>query len=338
MTTDARSATVMPHTFPLFNDPSLQYARVEAPGDEPRPEPGLLEVAVLDMNHGWPNLGHSSIVETLAGIANDARAAIGPSAPAFRVVSYDVRGRGGMPSDPKRYPLIVGTGGPGAVDPHQNDGVSEGTQGIVDDPAWEAPLHRLFDAVAADERLSLLAICHSFGLLMRWHGFATPVLRASGKSAGVVTNVLTEKAHEHPWFHRLWEAAGGERIDVLDSRLYDLVPTGRNGATALAHEAAGEAVTMVEIARSRDGSRPRMWGVNHHPEIGDRGRQKERLARLEARGEVSREWVKERRAAMEAWNASAATEKRLQSTAEYTFEAPVREIISRAMAERTGLD
>jgi hypothetical protein len=329
----------MPHTFPLFNDPALRYARVQSPGDEPRPEPGLLEVAVLDMNHGWPNLGHSSIVETLLGIANDARAAIGAGAPEFRVVSYDVRGAGAVPSlEGGRYPLVVGTGGPGAVDPYRNDGVSEGTQGIVDDPRWEAPLHRLFDTVAADPSRSLLAICHSFGLLMRWSGFATPVLRAGGKCAGVVTNVLTEKAHEHPWFRRFWEASGGERIDVLDSRLYDLLPTGRNGATALAHEASGDAVTMVEIARAADGSKPRMWGVNHHPEIGDRGRQKERLARLEARGEVSHEWVVERRAAMEAWNASAATEQRLQSTAEFTFEAPVRDIIARAMAERTALD
>src|SRR5262249_5571201 len=133
------------------------------------------------MNHGYPNLGHSSIVETLLGIANDERAAIGPGAPEFRVVSYNVRGGGVVPSlEGRRYPLIVGTGGPGAIDPHENDGVKEFTQGIKDDPVWEAPLHRLFERVVADPSRSLLAICHSFGLLMRWSGFARPVLRARG--------------------------------------------------------------------------------------------------------------------------------------------------------------
>jgi hypothetical protein len=340
------SAVTAPHTHHLYDDPDLRYVRVEAPGDEPAPEPGLVEVAVLDMNHGWPNLGHSSIVETLLGLANEERQRIGTDAPAFRVVSYDVRGHGAVPSVERwRYPLVVGTGGPGAIDPYQNDGVAEYSQGIVDDPSWETPLHRVFEHVTKDESSALLAICHSFGLLTRWSGFATPVLRPrakGGKSSGVVTNVLTEKAHEHPWFSGLWSAAGGSRIDVLDSRLYDLVPTGRNGVVTLAHEAdgeyAGEAVTMVELARSKDGEYPRVWGVNSHPEIGDRGRQRERLGRLEARGEVTHEWVMERRAALEAWNASAATERRLQATADYTFEAPVRRIIAKAMAEKVGLD
>jgi hypothetical protein len=54
------------------------------------------------------------------------------------------------------------------------------------------------------------------------------------------------------------------------------------------------------------------------------------------RGEVSEEWVIERRAALEAWNASAATERHLQTTAAYTFERPLRKYISRAFDERLG--
>src|SRR5512143_3596651 len=106
------AAEPMPHTHPLFNDPALRYVRVESPADEPRPERGLVDVAVLDMNHGYPNLGHSSIVESLLSIANGVRSAL-DRAPAFRVVSYDVRGGGAVPSVERRYPLLVGTGGPG---------------------------------------------------------------------------------------------------------------------------------------------------------------------------------------------------------------------------------
>ena len=80
---------------------------------------------------------------------------------AARVLSYDVRSRGMIPEPPgDRLRLYIGTGGPGHIDPRRNDGASEGTQGIVEDPSWEAPLFRLFDAVRADETAALLAVCH----------------------------------------------------------------------------------------------------------------------------------------------------------------------------------
>jgi hypothetical protein len=338
-----RAAASAPHTYPLFNDPALRYVRVETSEDEPVPERGLVDVAVLDMNCGYPNLGHSSVVETLLAAANEARHAIGARAPEFRVVSYDVRGSGAVPSlEGWRFPLVVSTGGPGSLDPRDNDGVSEQSQGILEDPRWEAPLWRLFDHVMRDDSTALLGICHSFGLLARWSGIAESVLRPrekGGKSAGVVTNVLTEEAHRHPWFSALYDAAGGPEIEVLDSRLFDLLPTGRrNGsASVLAHEkngsGAGEALTMLEFARDEDGILPRVWGVNHHPEIGDRGLQRDRLGRLSARGEVSDEWIAERSAALAAWNESAATERQLQATAEYTFEEPVKRYVTRALEE-----
>ena len=37
--------------------------------------------------------------------------------------------------------------GPGHIDPHQNDGERDGSQGIEEDPAWERPLFELFDAI-----------------------------------------------------------------------------------------------------------------------------------------------------------------------------------------------
>ena len=96
---------------------------MDEPGDEPLPEKGLVDIAVLDMHHGYANLGHASIVESLLNYAHEARQKL-PRAPAVRVVSYDVRLGLAIPSFPARFPIGVGSGGPGALDPRENDGVS----------------------------------------------------------------------------------------------------------------------------------------------------------------------------------------------------------------------
>jgi hypothetical protein len=324
---------------------SLHYARVDAPGDDPAPEPGILDVAVLDMHHGYPNLGHASIVETVLNLAHLERREREESAPGVRVISYDVRGRGAVPRGPAaRFRLVVGTGGPGAIDPRLNDGVSPGSQGIHEDPSWLAPLFRFFDDVLATPSTSFLGICHSFGLLATWSGVASPVFRSElkgGKSHGVVGNELTGEARRHPFFAGFWNDNGGPQIRVLDSRLYDLIVTGRPGAALLAFEEAtadgpADAVTMFEIARHADGVLPRIWGVNHHPEIGDKGLQRERLDRMARNGEVSEAWVTERREALEAWNHSATAEHGLQRTSAWTFEMPVAELLGRALDDGCG--
>ncbi len=329
----------------LYEDDGLHFARVTRGGDEPAPLPGVVDLAVLDMHHGFPNLGHESIVDTLLAVARDERARLGKRAPGIRVVSFDVRRGLAVPVDSSRYPLAVGTGGPGALDPRENDGLSAESQGVCEDPFWEAPLFRYFDDLLADPELHLLGICHTFGLLCRWSHVAAPVLRGEvkgGKSTGVVGNVLTPAAREHPWFSEQWRWSRAGRIDVLDSRLYDLVPTGNGKAVRLAFEAIdgtaspGNAVTMIEMARDVEGIAPRVWGVNFHPEIGDRGLQRARLDRLAARGEVTAAWVEERRKALDAWNASEAAERGLQRTTAFSFVEPVRRIVARLLRERTG--
>ncbi len=324
----------------VFDDPSLHYVRVEKAGDEPPAVPGIVDVAVLDMHHGFPNLGHFSIVDTLLGMGRDERALMGPGAPEFRVVSFDVRGGLAVPASAARYTVVVGTGGPGDIDPRRNDGIAEFSQGVAEDPSWEAPLFRFFDGAHRNENLALLAICHSFGLLCRWSGMAEPVLRGpekGGKSHGPVSNVLTEEARTHPWFSGYFEASHDAVVEVLDSRLFDLVPTGSRAARVLAHESngmpgsPGEALTMMEVARDLDGRHPRMWGVNHHPEIGDRGLQRLRLDRLSAHGGVSAAWIEERREALAAWNHSAHTVRGLQTTTEHPFERPLRLHVRRAL-------
>ena len=345
MTLPAASAEALLCPADLYEDEGLHFARVLRGGDEPAPLPGVVDVAVLDMHHGFANLGHESIVDTLLAAAKEERAALGRKALGLRVVSFDVRRGLAVPSDPRRYPLAVGTGGPGTLDPRENDGVSPESQGVCEDPFWELPLFRYFDEVLADPSLHLLGVCHTFGLLCRWSHVAVPVLRGSakgGKSTGVVGAVLTDAAKEHPWFSRLWKASHAARIDVLDSRLYDLVPTGNGRALRLAFEAVegtaspGDAVTMIEMARDAGGVLPRVWGVNFHPEIGDRGLQRARLDRLAARGEVSPSWVEERRRALAAWNASEAAERGLRATSDFTFEGPLRRIVSQLLAEGQG--
>jgi hypothetical protein len=317
----------------------LSYVRVNRAGDEPPPESGLVDVAVLDMHHGYANLGHASIVESLLNYAHDARQRL-RGAQAVRVISYDVRAGLAIPSLPARFPLVVGSGGPGALDPRDNDGVSASSQGIRENADWEAPLFRFFDGVLSSPATAMLGICHSFGLLSRWAGVARAVLRGpekGGKSAGIVTNVLTDDAWAHPFFGDYFAENGGPEVKVLDSRLFDLLPTGAGTARPLGFDCdghgagPGEAVTMFEFARMEGGTVPRIWGVNHHPEIGDVGLQRERLERMWMNGGVSEAWHKERLSALDAWNAEAATEQGLQRTTRWTFEKPLRCHLERAL-------
>ncbi len=331
----------------VYDDPGLHYVRVEKAGDEPGPVRGMVDMAVLDMHHGFPNLGHESIVDTLLEIARQERAHL-PGAPELRVLSYDVRAGCAVPMGPAgQFSIVVGTGGPGALDPRENDGVSEASQGVRESSAWEAPLFRFFDRVFLDSSVALLGICHSFGLLARWSGVAAAVLRPEGKggkSTGVKGNVLTPAALEHPWFSGFAQANGGPGFRVLDSRLYDLIPTGTKTGLVLAveegpePESEGDAVTMVELSRDAAGVGPRIWGVNFHPEIGDQGKQRVRLERLADRGEVTASWLEERRDALDAWDASESAERGLQWTSSFTFEGPLRRIIARVLAERRRLD
>jgi hypothetical protein len=56
-------------------DAIFRYVRVERPEDLPFPDPLAVDVAVLDMNHGWPNLGHDSIIHAI----KDAACDLGPA-------------------------------------------------------------------------------------------------------------------------------------------------------------------------------------------------------------------------------------------------------------------
>jgi len=303
----------------------FEYVRTDR--GVPAADPNIIDVALLDMNHSWPNVGHDSIMHAVLECAES----LGTSGLKVRVLSYDVRRRNAIPEEAGgRFSLYIGTGGPGYLDPRLNDGVSEFAQGIQETDAWEAPLFRLFDSIIEHPSAALIGICHTFGLMCRWSGAAHPELREE-KSSGMPTNVLSSAAADHPWFSRFAsELPDGSHFRVVDNRLFDLVLDG-GGATPIAFEdERSGTITMAELARS--GEMPRVWGVNHHPEIIDREHLLGVLREKRAHGEVSAQWYEERSHTLENEMIGDA-EQQSRLTSEYTFLGVLRHHLQRLIAD-----
>lgn len=332
------------------SDRLFQAVHIQQAAQVPAAQPRILDVALLDMNYGWPNLGHDSIVRSLAELARELGPLLDAAGLMVRVLSYDVRAGGVLPEPPgERFQIYVGSGGPGHLDPRNNNGIAPGSQGVAEDPSWEAPAFALFDAIAAHPEAALIGICHSYGVMCRWAGIARARFRGDaigGKSTGVLENLLTDDALAHPWFGRLSrELPDRRRMRILDTRYFDLVPeNGRlpAGMTALAHEThgiggpAGEALTMVEFARDRGGEMPRLLGMNHHPEIGERTRQIDILDRKLRAGEVTQAWHDERTELMTRSYPHEDSDRLLRLTSEYTFLGPVRFHLRRLAEQRAA--
>jgi hypothetical protein len=326
----------------------FEFTRVERPDDLPPADMRSVDVAILDMHHGWPNLGHAAIVHAVQNAVCDLRSHLDAADIKVRVISYDVRRGHQIPEPPGgRHGLYIGTGGPGHLDPRMNDGVSEGAQGIDEDPRWEAPLFNLFDAIQANDAAALFGVCHTFGVMCRWRHVAEASLRSAekgGKSAGIVYNELTPQAMTHPWFGRLANEAPDHRhVRVLDNRLYDLLPAPDldRRSLPLGYECrdlatAPRAVTMIEFARDAAGILPRIFGVNHHPEIVNRPRLLTILLQKRDRGEVDERdgWFEERRRTLVEPISDEHGDRLLHLTASYTFLGPVRFYVHRLVRER----
>jgi hypothetical protein len=305
----------------------FEYVRLEDSVPERRAD--RVDVALLDMNHLWPNLGHDSLVHIVLETAVAMQRELEERNLKVRVLSFDVRYRNLVP-EPGRFQLYIGTGGPGHLDPRLNDGDSEFSQGVNESGDWETPLFHLFDSILGDPESAMLAVCHSFGLICRWSGIAEPVLR-SEKSSGLRINRLSREALGHPWFEQFAsELADRQHFHVVDNRLFDLILQNAGKTMPIAFEAEGSsALTMVEIARDPTGSMPRFLAFNHHPEIMDREHVLQVLDEKRAHLEVDQQWYDERVGTLEQLFGEKERQSRL--TSYYTLLEPLRFHLERAV-------
>jgi hypothetical protein len=315
-----------PHEF-------FQYIRL---GTLPPVDRRRIDVALLDMNHSWPNMGHDSLVHAVLNISEELQDALVDAGLKVRVISFDVRRALQLPEAPDgRFLLYLGTGGPGHLDPRLNDGRSDSSQGIIEDPSWERPLFRLFDQILGHADASLFGVCHTFGLMCRWSGIAHPVLREI-KSSGMPTNVLSREGLRHPWFSQFADALPDHRhYRVIDNRLFDLILDAPDQCAPLGYEneERTDAVTMMELARDRDGDMPRVLGVNHHPEIIDREHVMSVLQEKREHGEVTQRWYDERSHTLEN-DMRGDREQQSRLTSHFTLIAPMRYQLAKLIRTR----
>lgn len=324
--------------------PVFLYHRVKN-GELPERDERIVDVALLDMNHTWPNLGHGSFVQAIEEIAERLRPHLGDKGLRIRAISFDVRNERSLP-DPAddRFRLYIGTGGPGEYDPTRNDGVRETSQGISEDPSWLPKLEKLFDTIMKDSSRSLLAVCHSYGLLCLWSGIAKPVLRTEakgGKSSGVCWNELDDEALSHPWFSRMsGELRDKRHFAVLDNRMFDLIPTStldKKGVTLawdVVGQDRGDALTMVELAREEGEDFPRVYGVNFHPEIIDRQHVMKVMSDKLTRREVTEEWYRERLRIFRDDLGAPGVEPLVRMTSQFTFIGPLEHHLRTILTDR----
>jgi len=315
-----------PHDF-------FEYVRVS--DSVPPAARDRIDIALLDMNHFWPNVGHDSLVHAVLEVGEELADDLQRIGAKLRVLSYDVRRLNAIPESPNgRFQLYIGTGGPGHLDPRLNDGTSKYSQGVSEDASWEAPLFRLFDDLLAHRTAAFIAVCHSFGLVCRWSGVARPELRDE-KSSGMPLNRLSREALQHPWFGEFGRALpDGQHFRVVDNRLFDLELDSAGKTLPIAFEAEGStALTMVEMARDPGGTMPRFLGVNHHPEIIDRDHIMQVLDEKRAHGEVTETWYSERATTMRDLFRGE-NERQSRLTSHYTLLAPLRFHIERLIRER----
>src|ERR1043166_8669873 len=92
-----------------------------------------IDVAILDMNHAWPNVGHDSLVHAVLEAAETLRDTLVAAGAKVRVISFDVRRALQIPAAPNgQFRLYVGTGGPGHLDPRKKAGGGGVSPGIAE--------------------------------------------------------------------------------------------------------------------------------------------------------------------------------------------------------------
>ncbi len=93
---------------------------------------------------------------------------------------------------------------------------------------------------------------------------------------------------------------------------------------------------MIEFARDRGGVMPRVFAVNHHPEIVDRYRQVMILNQKRDRGEVTDEWYRERLDILTRTFPEEDVDQRLHLTSDFTLLGPLRFHLFRQVRRRAS--
>jgi hypothetical protein len=99
---------------------------------------------------------------------------------------------------------------------------------------------------------------------------------------------------------------------------------------------AGDAMTMLEIARDTTGTVPRVFGVNHHPEIVDRANLMAMLKVKLDQGEVTKEWYDLRMSTLAEHFPEDRSDGQLHLTSVFTFSGPLRFHVTRAARLRAA--
>ena len=182
------------------------------------------------MNHGWPNLGHDSLVHAVLDTACDLLRRSRATGPRVRVALLRRAAR--RCSRRRRAAASRSTSapaGPGTSRPAPQRRRSPGARGSLEDPAWEAPLFELFDRIRARPRsAALLAVCHTFGVMCRWSGVAQAraARRREGRQEHGRPGERADARGPRASLVRALRrgAARRRRLRVVDNRLFDLIP------------------------------------------------------------------------------------------------------------------
>lgn len=222
------------------------FEHLRASSRVPAPMAGWLDVALLETS-GAASPACAAMVEV---VETAAALALASPAPALRLISFDAA-RGEFP-EPGRFQLHLAAGEPGTPHP---DG-------------HEARCAELLDAIVGDDATAMLATGGLFDLVCRWAGVGAVRMRAERVRGPSVTR-LSREAMQHPWFTQFaHELPDHQHFLALDDRITDVILEDAGKTVPVAFEASGaSALTMLEIARDREGSMPRFLAMTHHPQL-----------------------------------------------------------------------
>lgn len=197
-----------------------------------------IQVAILDMNNGNPNMGIDCLIDIILKWGRQKNKAI-----QYQV--FDVRKKGEIPS--LEFDIYLSSGGPGSPLDSCHD-------------QWDQNYTKWLDEILASNKLVLL-ICHSFQIACRHFNLGNVCLRKSRQIGVLPVHCIKENS--------LFEGLQ-DPFYALESRSYQIIePHDENlknkGAKIIALEKHRPEVPLERAVMGIQFS-PYMYGVQFHPE------------------------------------------------------------------------